>query len=99
MGSREVIITQTAAEQVAAISWFIESKGLTDTANNFLDEAYDFFVKLANPKRSYTLCREPNRAALGYKCVPYKKKYTVVLIETDVEIIISEFILSKLIYW
>ncbi len=99
MGSRKVIITQTAAEQVAAISWFIESKGLTDTADKFTDDAYDFFVKLANPKRSYTLCREPSRAILGYKCVPYKKKYTVVLIETDEEIIISEFISSKMIHW
>lgn len=88
-----------AAEQVASISWFIESKGLTATAEKFVDDAYDHFRKLATNKRVYTVCREPGRAALGYKCVPYKKKYTIVFIETEEELIISEFLPSKSIFW
>jgi len=36
---------------------------------------------------------------MGYKCIPYRKKYTIVFIELDTEIIICEFILSKRIYW
>jgi hypothetical protein len=36
---------------------------------------------------------------MGYKCIPYKKKYTIVFIEFETEIIVSEFILSKRIYW
>jgi hypothetical protein len=39
------------------------------------------------------------RNSLGYKCTPYKKKYTIVFIETATELIICEFIPSKLIYW
>ncbi len=36
---------------------------------------------------------------VGYKCIPYKKKYTVVFLESDDEIIICEFIPSKNIHW
>lgn len=99
MGSRKITVKESAAESIAAIAWFIESKGMIATANKFTDAAYDYFIKLADTRKSYPLCREPERAALNYKCIPYKKKYTVVFIETDTEIIICEFISSKLIYW
>jgi len=99
MGLRKVVIKQSVAESIAAIAWFIESKGLLTTATKFSDEAYDYFLMLADTKRSYRICREQERAAAGYKCVPYKKKYTVVFIESDSELIICEFIPSKLIYW
>ena len=69
------------------------------TADKFTDDVYDAFLKLADERKSYPVCREPERAVFGYKCIPYKKKYTVVLIESDKEIIICEFISSKLIYW
>src|SRR5437016_3142143 len=99
MGRRKITVKQSAAESIAAIAWFIESKGLIATAEKFTEDAYDYFIKLADTTRSYAVCREPERAALGYKCVPYKKKYMIVFIETESELIICEFISSKLIYW
>ncbi len=69
------------------------------TAEKFADDIYDYFLKLADIRKSYAVCREPARAALGYKCISYKKKYTIVLIESDKEIIICEFISSKLLNW
>jgi hypothetical protein len=99
MGSRKISIKQSAAESIAAISWFIESKGMIETAHKFTDAAYDYFITLANSIKSYPLCREPKRAASGFKCISYKKKYTIVFIKTGTEIIICEFISSKLVYW
>jgi len=99
MGARKVIVRKSAAESIAAISWYIESKGMLTTAEKFADDVYDFFLKLADKRKSYAVCKEPSRADLGYKCVAYKKKYTVVFIESDKEILICEFISSKLIHW
>jgi hypothetical protein len=69
------------------------------TAEKFADGVYDYFIQLSDDKKSYARCRDTARAALGYKCISYKKKYTVVFIETSNEIVICEFISSKLIYW
>lgn len=99
MGGRKIIVKQSAAEAIAAVAWFIESKGMIATANRFADQVYDYFIKLADKRKSWPVCKEPGRASLGYKCITYKKKYTVVFIETDQELIICEFISSKLIYW
>ena len=74
MGRRKVIIKQSAADNIAAISWFIESKGLIATAEKFTDDAYNYIIKLADNRKSYSICREPGRAAIGYKCIPYKKE-------------------------
>lgn len=99
MGFRKIIIKQSAAESIAEISWCLESEGLLATAEKFTDDAYDFIEKLGDSRKGYRTCREPLRDALGFKCIPYKKKYTIVFIETDNEIIVCEFILSKRIYW
>jgi len=99
MGSRKIIVKQSAADNIASIAWFIESKDMVATAEKFADDAYDYIVNLADNIKSYPICREPGRAMLGYKCVPYKKKYTIVFIESEQQLIICEFILSKLIYW
>ncbi len=99
MGRRKVIVKQTAADNIAAIAWYIESQGMVATADKFTDHVYDYFIKLSDTRKSYSLCREPQRALLGYKCIPYKKKYTIVFIETESEIIICEFISSKRIHW
>lgn len=98
MGRRKIIIKQSVAESIAAIAWYIESKGLAATAERFADQAYDYFNKLADRRRSHAICRDTKRSLLGYKCVSYKKKYTIVFIESDKEIIICEFVSSKLIY-
>jgi len=99
MGFRKIIVRQSVAESIAEISWYLESEGLLATAEKFSDDAYDFIAKLGDNRKSYRLCRDPERNLMGYKCIPYRKKYTIVFIELDDEIIISEFIPSKLIYW
>jgi len=99
VGVRTVVVKQSAAESIAEISWYLESEGLLATAEKFIDDAYNFIEKLGDSRKGYRTCREPIREALGFKCIPYKKKYTIVFIELDAEIIICEFILSKRIYW
>lgn len=99
MGRRKVVVKQSAAENIAAISLYIESRGLIVTADKFIDAVYDYFLKISDFRKSYPICRDPERAKLGYKCVPYKKKYIVVFIETDTELIICEFISAKLVRW
>lgn len=59
MGNRKVIVKQTAADNIAAIAWYIESKGLIATANKFADDIYDYFIKIADKRTSYPFCREP----------------------------------------
>lgn len=59
MVQRKAIVKQTAADNIAAIAWFIESKGLIATADKFTDEVYDFFVKLSDKRKSYSICKEP----------------------------------------
>lgn len=99
MGSRKIAIKQSVAESIASVALFIESKGMVATAEKFSDAVYDFFIKLADERKNYAFCREPLRASLKYKCVTFRKKYTVVFIEADEELIICEFIASKLIHW
>ncbi|MBN8721077.1 MAG: hypothetical protein J0H85_16635 [Sediminibacterium magnilacihabitans] len=76
MGGRKVTVKQSAAESIASIAWYIESKGLVAIAEKFTDDVYDYFLKLANPLKSYAVCKDPIRSSLGYKC-PGKliKKY------------------------
>ncbi|MBW7913548.1 MAG: hypothetical protein H3C54_07605 [Taibaiella sp.] len=99
MGCRKIIIKESVANNIAAIAWFIESKGLVATAEKFTDAIYDFLEKLADTRRTHAICKEKERALLGFKCISYKKKYTIVFIETAEELIICEFIPSKNIYW
>ncbi|MBL7739967.1 MAG: type II toxin-antitoxin system RelE/ParE family toxin [Chitinophagaceae bacterium] len=99
MGSRKITVKRSAAENIAAIALYIESKGMVATAEKFADAVYDFFLKLADDRKSYSFCREPVRASLGYKCTSYRRKYTVVFLESDDELIICEFISSRLIHW
>jgi len=99
MGGRKVIVKRSAAESIAATAWFIESKGMLVTADKFTDKVYDFLQSLSDERKSYASCREPQRLLLGYKCVSYRKKYTVVFFETEDEIIITEFVSSKLLHW
>jgi len=99
VGKRKVVIKQSVADSIAEISWFIESKGMIATAEKFSDSVYDYFEVMSDDRRTFAICHDPIRAALGYKCVSFKKKYTIVFIESETEITISEFISSKLITW
>lgn len=99
MGLRKVTIRESAAESIAAIAWYLESEGLLATAEKFADDAFDFIALLGDDRKRYRSCRDPQRAILGYKCIPYKKKYTIVFIELEDEIIVCEFVISKMIHW
>lgn len=99
MGNRKVTVKQSVAHSIATIAWYIESKGMVASAEKFTDSIYDYFIKLADIRKSFAVCRDPKRAIMGYKCVPFKKKYTIVFWESYTELIICEFIPSKLVYW
>jgi hypothetical protein len=99
VGRRKVTIKQSVAESIAAVAWFIESKGLVVTAEKFTDGVYNFLIKLADARSGHAVCHDPQRALLDYKCMSYRKKYTIVFLETDEELIICEFLPSKNIHW
>jgi hypothetical protein len=99
MGKRQIIIKQSVADAIAEVSWFIESKDLIKTAEKYAENIYDFIEKLADTRKKHPLCRDTERAILGFKCVNFNRKYTVVVLETDQEIIVCEFLPSKMIYW
>lgn len=99
MGKREITVKESVAESIAEIAWYIESKGLVLTAEAFTDEVYDYLLKLTDSRRTHAICRDPSRALLGFKCTSFKKKYTVVFLETNEEIVVCEFLPSKNIHW
>jgi hypothetical protein len=66
-------VQEKAAEGIASIAWFIESKGMLATAEKFSDAVYDFIETMADTRKSYAVCREPSMAALGYKCISLEK--------------------------
>ncbi len=99
MGSRKVTVKETVANSIAEIAWYIESKGLIATAEKFTDHVYDFLIRLSDSRRTHAICHDPERAILGYKCISYKKKYTIVFLETEDELMICEFLPSKNIHW
>jgi plasmid stabilization system protein ParE len=99
MGKRKVRILDTASIAVAEIAFFIEGKGLPQTAKKFVDEAFKFFDRLSDSVLEHKPCMYEPWRELEYRCVPYKKKYTVAYLSKDKEIVICEFISSKLIHW
>lgn len=99
MGRRAIAVKETAAESIAAVAWYIESQGLVATAEKFVDDVYDFLEKLADSRRKHAICRDPERALMDYKCISYKRKYTIVFLETDEDLLICEFLPSKNIHW
>ncbi len=84
MGKRKITIKKSVAESIAEIAWFIESKGMVATAERFSDAVYGFFQQLSDNKRTHRPCQEPERAALGFKCVNFKR-YAIVMIESESE--------------
>lgn len=50
MGKRKISILEPAATAVAEIAWFIENKGLPQTAKKFVIEAFDFFDNLSDER-------------------------------------------------
>ena len=99
MGWRQITVKESVAESIAEIAWYIESKGHVLAAEAFTDEVYDFLLKMSDSRRTHAICRDPSRALLGFKCIPFKKKYTIIFLETIDEIVVCEFLPSKNIHW
>jgi plasmid stabilization system protein ParE len=73
MGSRKIRIEPAAAENIAAIALYIESKGMVATAEKFADDVYDYIISMADIRKSYHVCKEPTRLALGINVLHIKK--------------------------
>ena len=99
MGKLEVVIRESVVSDISRIAWYIEFEGLIASAKKFSDDAYDFISDLGNDMLIHSLCREPQRNLLGQKCKVFRKKYTVVFFESEDQVIVSEFVPSKLIRW
>lgn len=96
MGKRKIIVTENAIQNIAEISWFIEGKGLLITAEKYIQNLFRQIEKLSNDTITHSLCRDKSRKLLGQKCINYRKKYTIVFLETDFEIIVLEIVPSKM---
>ena len=56
MGKRKITILEPAAIAVAEIAFFIESKGMPQTAKKFVREAFVFFERLSDDTIEYKPC-------------------------------------------
>ena len=96
MGKRKVSILEPAATAVAEIAWFIENKGLPQTAKKFVNEVFQFFDKLSDERLVHKPCTYIKWKTLHYRCVPYKKKYVIAYLSQEKEIVICGFVSAKL---
>ena len=96
MGKRKISVLEPAATAVAEIAWFIESKGLPQTAKKFVNEIFDFFEKLSDERLEHKPCSYNNWKILNYRCITYKKKYVIAYLSQEKEIIICDFVSAKL---
>jgi plasmid stabilization system protein ParE len=96
MGKRKVSILEPAATAIAEIGFFIEGKGMPQTAKKFVDDAFAFFERLSDEKLTHKPCKYDRWEALGYRCVPYKTKYIVAYLSQEKEIAICDFVASKI---
>ena len=53
------------------------------------------FIGQVTLEKGYRTCREPIRDALGYKCIPKKKKYTIVFVELDTKLSFASLFFPK----
>ncbi|HRP33214.1 MAG TPA: hypothetical protein PKV73_15050 [Agriterribacter sp.] len=98
MGKRKVTILDPATDGVAEAAYFIEGKGMSQTAKKFVDGVFEFCAGLADERIEHRPCIYPLWKKLHYRCVTYKK-YTVAYILYKDEIVICEFVPSKQIHW
>jgi len=96
MGKRKVSIWEDAANAVAEIAFFIESKGMPATAKKFVDEVFEFFETISIDTSDHRLCSYKRWEALGYRCINYNKKYVVAYLSLSNEVIICDFVATKL---
>ena len=98
MGKRKVTILDTASDAVAEAAFFVEAKGLPQTAKEFVTKAFKFFNNLSDDRIEHHSCTYPPWKSLNYRCVTYKK-YAVAYLYFKNEIVVCEFVPSKLIHW
>jgi hypothetical protein len=96
MGKRKVSILEPEATAVAEIAFFIESKGLPQTAKKFVKEAFEFFEKISDETIEHKPCKYHQWKNLNYRCVPYRKKYVIAYLSQEKEIVICDFVSVKL---
>ena len=96
MGKRKVTILETAVTSIAEIALFIERKGMPQTAKKFVDDAFQFFEKLSDEKLDHKPCSYGRWKDLAYRCITYKKKYMVAYLSQQKEIVICDFVSSKI---
>ncbi len=53
MAQRQVSILDKAAQEVAYVTYYIESKGLPETAKKFIDDSLRFFETLGDDRIKY----------------------------------------------
>jgi hypothetical protein len=61
-----------------------------------VDEVFHFFEKIADERIVHKPCSHRRWRDLGYRCVPYKKKYVVAYLSQEKEVIICDFVAAKL---
>lgn len=98
MGKRKVTILDSASDSVAEAAFYIEGRGMPDTAKKFVNAAFDFFNKLSDDRIEHRPCNYPLWKSLNYRCITWKK-YTVAYLQFKNEIVICEFQPSKLLHW
>ena len=64
-GQKKGKYSDPAATAVAEIAWFIESKGMPQTAKKFVDDAFLFFEKLSDKRILHRPCNYARWETLG----------------------------------
>jgi plasmid stabilization system protein ParE len=96
VGKRKITILDAAVNGLAEIAYFIDGKGMPQTAKKFVDEAFEFFQQLSDERIVHRPCRYAPWYELTYRCVTFRKKYSVAYLVHSNEIVICEFVLTKL---
>ena len=98
MAQRKISIMDHAAEEVAFIAYFIESKGLPKTARKFIDDSFVFFDKLGDIRIKHKPCAHEIWKHHRYRCASFRKKYVIAYLDKEDEIIICDFVSYKLLF-
>lgn len=95
MGKREISILEPAAKSVAEIAWFIEHKGLPQTAKKIVEEMFRLFETLSDERIMHKPCSYKKWKELNYRCASYKK-YVIAYLDLQKEIVICEIAPAKM---
>jgi len=98
MGKVRLKYTIKFADDLADLIYFIESKGLKETAYRYVEKVYAFIESLKFENVDYAYCKDTIRSNLGLKCVKYNSKYTLVFYQFPDEVIITDFVASKMLF-